>query len=58
MNKFLLSRHLNETVEFSISHGKIGYGDVVTMGDGNPGISSGHEVIPWYDVKNVRRPKI
>ena len=58
MNKYILSRHLNETVEFSISHGKKGYGDVVTMGDGNPGISSDQEVIPWYDIQKVRRPKL
>ncbi len=58
MKKFLLSRHLHETVEFSISHGKSGKGDVVIMGDGNPGISSGDEVIPWYDIKNVRRPRL
>lgn len=58
MNKFLLSRHLNETVEFSISHGKSRTGEVVIMGDSNPGISSGDEVIPWYDIKNVRRPRL
>ena len=55
MNKYLLSRHINETVEFSISHGKKGYGEVVIMGDSNPGILSGNELIPWHDIKHVKR---
>ena len=55
MNKYLLSRHLNETVEYSISHGKSGKGQVVIMGDNNPAISAGQEIIPWYDIKKVRR---
>ena len=55
MNKYLLSRHLNETVEYSISHGKSGKGEVVIMGDTSPGISSGNEIIPARDIKKVRR---
>lgn len=54
MIKFLLSRYLNETVEFSISHGKSGKGRVVIMGDSNPGISTEQEIIPWKDIKSVK----
>jgi hypothetical protein len=55
MIKFLLARYENEEVEFTTTYNFSGRGEVIIMGNGKPGISSGISIFPGSDIKNVRR---
>ena len=55
MYKLFLARHLNETVQFTTKYNYTGYGDVVTFGDKSLGISSGINMFPSGDIKNIKR---
>jgi hypothetical protein len=58
MNKYFLGHLVNEKVEFTTTYNFSGKGEVVIMGNGKPGISSGPSIIPCSDIKHVRRLRL
>ncbi len=55
MNKYILGHLIDEKVEFTTRYNFSGVGEVVIMGNGKPGISSGISIIPGSDIKHVKR---
>ena len=55
MNKYILGHLINEKVEFTTTYDFNGVGEVIVMGNGKPGISSGISIIPGCDIKHVKR---
>ena len=55
MNKYVLGHLVNEKVEFTTIYNFYGTGEVIIMGNGKPGISSGPSIFPGSDIKHIRR---